>query len=28
VVNWISKAIRWTTRKKALERWETKIGNA
>jgi hypothetical protein len=27
-VNWVSKAIRQMTRKKALERWETKIGNA
>jgi hypothetical protein len=27
-VNWVSKAIRRMTRKKALKRWETKIGNA
>jgi hypothetical protein len=27
-VNWVSKAIRRMTRKKALERWETKISNA
>jgi hypothetical protein len=27
-VNWVSKAIRRMTRKRALERWETKIGNA
>jgi hypothetical protein len=27
-VNWVSKAIRRMTRKKALERWETKICNA
>jgi hypothetical protein len=26
-VNWVSKAIRRMTRKKPLERWETKIGN-
>jgi hypothetical protein len=26
-VNWISKAIKRTTRKKALERWETKLAN-
>jgi hypothetical protein len=26
-VNWVSKAIRRMTRKKALERWETKIYN-
>jgi hypothetical protein len=27
-VNWVSKTIRRMTRKKALQRWETKIGNA
>jgi hypothetical protein len=27
-VNWVSKAIRRMARKKALEQWETKIGNA
>jgi hypothetical protein len=27
-VNWVSNAIRRMTRKKALERWETKISNA
>jgi hypothetical protein len=27
-VNWVSKAIRRMTRRRALERWETKIGNA
>jgi hypothetical protein len=27
-VNWVSKSIRWITRKKALEPWETKISNA
>jgi hypothetical protein len=27
-VNWVSKAIRRMTRKKALKRWETKIGNS
>jgi hypothetical protein len=26
-VNWVKKQIRRMTRKKALERWETKIGN-
>jgi hypothetical protein len=26
-VNWVTKQIRRMTRKKALERWETKIGN-
>jgi hypothetical protein len=26
-VNWVTKQIRWMSRKKALERWETKIGN-
>jgi hypothetical protein len=26
-VNWVSRAIRRITRKKSLERWETKIGN-
>jgi hypothetical protein len=27
-VNWVTKSIRRMTRKKALERWETKINNA
>jgi hypothetical protein len=26
-VNWVTKSIRRMTREKALERWETKIGN-
>jgi hypothetical protein len=26
-VNWVSKSIRCMTRKKALERWETKLAN-
>jgi hypothetical protein len=26
-VNWVSKSIRRMTRKKALERWETKLAN-
>jgi hypothetical protein len=26
-VNWVSKAIRRMTRKKALERWESKLAN-
>jgi hypothetical protein len=26
-VNWVTKSIRRMTRKKALERWETKMGN-
>jgi hypothetical protein len=27
VVNWVTKTIRRMTRRKALERWETKVGN-
>jgi hypothetical protein len=27
VVNWVAKTIRQMTRRKALERWETKVGN-